>query len=464
MSDRCPVGALFTDLYEITMAQAYLASGVVGEAVFETSFRSLAPGRSYALAAGVGEVLAFLESLRFEAEDLQYLRGLGMFTDPFLDRLSELRFTGDVWAVPEGSVVFPNEPIVSVVAPITEGQLAETFVLNQIHLQTVIASKAARVVEAAGGREVVDFGSRRAHGRDAALQVARLSYLAGAAGTSNLLAARCYGIPAFGTMAHSFIQAFDDELEAFESFARLYPGTTLLVDTYDTIKGVEHVIEVARKLGEGDAPTAVRLDSGDLSELSKRSRALLDAAGLHRVKIFASSNLDEYSIAALIADGSPIDGFGVGTSLATSSDAPTLDLVYKLVEYEGEGRTKLSSHKTIYPGRKQIFRRSRGGVLVGDSIGRADEALEGEPLLIPMMKAGQRLPAGIPDLEAARRRARAAIASLPPELRSLDPPTSAYPVEISPQIERELDRARNRIASTQGGADSITRATREGLS
>ncbi|MGZ4576651.1 MAG: nicotinate phosphoribosyltransferase, partial [Mycobacterium sp.] len=366
--------ALFTDLYEVTMAQAYAAEHMSGTAVFETIFRKLPQGRSYVMAAGLSDVLDFLETFQFRPADIDYLRELRLFTEEFLCSLSEVRFTGDVWAVPEGTVVFPNEPIVQVIAPIIEAQLVETFVVNQIHLQSVIASKAARMVEAARGRRVVDFGARRAHGTDAALKVARAGYLAGLAGTSNLLAAREYGIPAVGTMAHSFVQAFDNEADAFNAFARLYPGTTLLVDTYDTLRGVDHVIELVRTRDFDVA--AVRLDSGDLGALSKATRAKLDAAGLDHVEIVASSGLDEYRIAALMNEGCPIDAFAVGTKLVVAQDAPALDMAYKLVEYEGTGRTKFSSGKVIYPGRKQVVRRLDRGIFAGDTIGRFDEQLD----------------------------------------------------------------------------------------
>lgn len=434
--------ALFTDLYEITMAQAYAAEGMSGTAVFETIFRKLPQGHSYVMAAGLSDVLDFLETLRFQPEDIEYLRELGLFSPEFLHWLAGLRFTGDVWAVPEGTVVFPNEPIVQVIAPIAEAQLAETFVVNQIHLQSVIASKAARVVEAARGRTVIDFGARRAHGTDAAVKVARSGYLAGMAGTSHLLAARLYGIPAYGTMAHSFIQAFDDELDAFRAFARLYPGTTLLVDTYDTLRGVDQVIELAKRSGDRFDVSAVRLDSGDLGALSKATRAKLDAAGLSRVRIVASSGLDEYRVAALIGDGCPIDGFAVGTKLAVAQDAPALDMAYKLVEYDGVGRTKFSSGKVIYPGRKQVLRRVDHGVFAGDVIGNADEQLDGEPLLVPAMKNGRRLSAHDLGLAAARSRAREQIDALPAQLRSLEHSDRSYPVNISPGIERELERLR----------------------
>lgn len=438
--------ALFTDLYEITMAQAYMAEGMSGTAVFETFFRKLPQGRSYVMAAGLPDVLDFLEAFRFSETDIDYLRQLGLFTTEFLHSLAAVRFTGDVWAVPEGTVVFPNEPIVQVIAPIVEAQLVETFVVNQIHLQCVLASKAARVVEAARGRPVVDFGARRAHGTDAALKAARAGYLAGMAGTSNLLAAYQYEIPAFGTMAHSFIQAFDDELTAFAAFARLYPGTTMLVDTYDTLRGVDHVIEL---VGRGFDVAGIRLDSGDLGALSKAARARLDAAGMSHLEVFASSGLDEYRIAALMSDGCPIDAFAVGTKVVVAQDAPALDMAYKLVEYDGVGRTKFSSDKVIYPGRKQVVRRREGGLFAGDTVGSPAEELDGDPLLVPVMKNGRRVPQ--PDLTASRNRARRQIDQLPPRLRSLGPTGSSYPVDVSPGIVSALESLRRDLRPAAGG-------------
>ena len=269
-----------------------------------------------------------------------------------------------MYAVPEGTLVFPNEPLLQVIAPITEAQLIETFVLNQVHFQSVAATKAARVVAAAQGRAIVDFGSRRSHGMDAALKVARATHLAGGAGTSNVLAGKLYGIPVFGTMAHSYIQAHDDEFASFDSFARLYPETTLLVDTYDTLAGVRKVIELSQKLEGRFQVRAVRLDSGDLGGLAVDTRRMLDEAGLQRVKIFASSGLDEYKSQKLVQTGAPIDAFGVGTKLAVIADAPDLDMAYKLVEYGGKGRLKLSAKKLLYPGRKQIFRQIENGKMV----------------------------------------------------------------------------------------------------
>lgn len=302
---------------------------------------------------------------------------------------------------------------------------------------------AARVVAAARGRPVVDFGARRAHGTDAACKVARTSYLAGAAGTSNLLAARQYGIPTFGTMAHSFVQAFDSEVAAFEAFARLYPATMLLVDTYDTLRGVDHVIELAKRLGNRFDVRAVRLDSGDLDELSKATRARLDTAGLEQVEIFASSGLDENRIAALLAARCPIDGFGVGTQLVVAQDAPALDMAYKLVAYDGSGRTKFSSGKVIYPGRKQVFRKLEHGVFCGDTLGEHGENLPGDPLLVPIMTNGRRIRQHAPTLDGARDWARQQIDALPPELRSLEDTGYSYPVAVSDRIVGELARLRH---------------------
>ncbi|MEX0704015.1 MAG: nicotinate phosphoribosyltransferase [Planctomycetales bacterium] len=434
--------ALFTDLYELTMAQAYDAEGFDGIAHFELFFRSLPPNRNFVMAAGLDDVLAYLEALRFTESDIDYLRRQRKFADDFLDRLRDVRFTGDVDAVPEGTLVFPDEPLVRVSAPILAAQLVETFVLNQVNFQSIAATKAARVMLAARGRTVVDFGSRRAHGADAALKVARASWLAGAAGTSNVLAGKRYGIPTFGTMAHSYIQAHDDEFRAFEVFARQFPETTLLVDTFDTLDGVRRVIALRDRLGDDFRVQAVRLDSGDLARLAKASRKLLDEAGLRSVRIFASSGLDEYRIARLLDAGAPIDGFGVGTGLAVSDDAPALDTAYKLVEYAGRPRTKLSAEKVLHPGRKQVFRTVRDGLLAGDTIGRFDEDLPGELLLVPMMRGGQRLPAGRVPLAEVRERARRELEQLPEPLRALESAREPYPVEFSAELERELEALR----------------------
>jgi nicotinate phosphoribosyltransferase len=437
--------ALFTDLYELTMAQAYAATGMEEQAVFELFIREMPAERNYFVAAGLDDVLTYLEKLHFTDDDLAYLARQQLFAPAFLDRLKGLRFTGDVYAVPEGTVAFPNEPLVQVVAPLLEAQVIETLVLNQVHFQTVAATKAARIVTAAAGRSIVDFGSRRAHGSDAALKVARASYLAGAAGTSLVAAGKIYGIPIFGTMAHSYIQAHADEGAAFEAFARLYPRTTLLVDTYDTLDGVRKVIDLSRRLGEQARVRAVRLDSGDIAALARQVRHMLDEAGLPSIEIFVSSELDEQRIAALVDSGAPIDGFGVGTKMAVAADMPHLDMVYKLVAYAGQGRTKLSSRKTIYPARKQVFRVLDGGRMAVDVIARHDEGFPGEALLQPVMRNGQRLAAGHISLEDARRHAQYEQGRLPDALRRLEHAASPYPVHVSTVLQDDLASLRRSL-------------------
>ena len=445
-----PPSALFTDLYDLTMAQAYHAEGLEQVAVFELGCRRLPPGRNYLVAAGADTVREFVASFGFSAADLEYLRSLGSFEPGFLARLAALRFTGEVFAVPEGTPVFAGEPLLQVVAPLIEAQLIETFALNQVHVQTMAASKAARVVAAAQGRPVVDFGSRRAHGADAALQVARATYLAGGAGTSNVLAGRRFGIPVFGTMAHSYVQAHEREDEAFAAFAALYPGSTLLVDTYDTLAGVHHVAALARRLGPAFRVGAIRLDSGDLGALARESRRILDAAGLAHVEIFASSGLDEYAIEALLAGGAPIAGFGVGTKLAVSEDAPDLDLTYKLVALDGADKLKLSAEKIIYPGRKQVFRQcNAAGEMSGDVIGRWEERLPGQPLLVPLWSASAP-PAALSPAESLRRarvRLAAELPRLPATWRALAPAAAPYPVRYS-------DALRSRLAAAQAALGS----------
>ncbi len=439
--------ALFTDLYELTMAQAYDAEQLDQRAVFELAFRTLPPNRNFALAAGLDSVLATLEHWHFAADDVHYLQGLNRFSNSFLQRLTKIRFTGDIYAVPEGTPVFENEPIVQVVAPLIEAQLIETLLLNQIHFHTIAATKASRIVAAAAGRDIVDFGSRRAHGIDAAMIVARASYLAGAAGTSLVAAGRRYGIPLFGTMAHSYIEAHESEAEAFAAFARRYPNTTLLVDTYDTLAGVQKVIDLAAQMGERFMPLAVRLDSGDLGSLARQTRQMLDTSGLQRVKIFASSELDEFQIAALLTGGAPIDGFGVGTKMAVSDDAPHLNVAYKLVEFAGRGCTKLSARKKLYPGQKQVFREAQQDRIERDVIGRHDENLPGERLLIPVMRAGQCLPAGRVSLTDARRHAQQELSRLPEGLRELTTAKTAYSVNFSGKLKEDYAAVCRRLSA-----------------
>lgn len=428
--------ALLTDLYQLTMAQAYLREGLDASAVFTLSVRRLPSGRNYILACGLADVLDFLENLRFSDEDVEYLSGLPHFTGSFLDHLRSFRFTGDVHAVAEGTPVFADEPILEVVAPLPQAQLIETYLLNQIHLQTLLASKAARVVAAAAGRPVIDFGLRRIHGADAAMKAARAFHIAGVSATSNVLASRTYGIPVTGTMAHSYVQAHDSELESFRAFGTLYPDTTLLVDTYDTMAGVENVIRLAQELGDAFAIAGIRLDSGDLAALSRAARARLDESGLQRVRIVASGGLDEYSVRDLVAAGSPIDGFGVGTAMGVSKDEPSLDMVYKLAEYAGRGRVKTSPGKPVLPGRKQVFRMEEGGIATADVIARAGEAAAGRPLLSCVMKAGARADHARETVAEIRDRARRETARLPDDLLALDPVRHPFPVHVSGRLSR----------------------------
>jgi nicotinate phosphoribosyltransferase len=439
--------ALFTDLYELTMLQAYFEEQMSEVAVFSLFVRRLPDRRNYLVACGLDDVLAFLEALRFDPPALAYLDSLGRFSSRFLQHLEQLRFTGDVYAVPEGTPVFANEPIVEVEAPIAEGQLIEAFVMNQIHLQTVAASKAARVVEAAGGRLVVDFGLRRMHGIDAGLKAARAFHIAGVDATSNVAAGQAYGLRVAGTLAHSYIQAHDDEYEAFRRFARLYPDTILLVDTYDTLGGVQKVVQLARELGSEFRVSGIRLDSGNLGDLAVEARRMLDAAGLTQVTIFASGGLHEDEIARLVSAGAPIDGFGVGTEMGVSRDAPSLDIAYKLVEYAGRTRVKLSTGKALLPGRKQIFRLERNGLAHHDVLARRDERPDGRPLLEQVMAGGQRCGAGRVSLDDARAHARRELDRLPPRVRGLEPANPPYVVDLSPGLAQERNAARRRHLS-----------------
>ncbi len=431
--------ALLTDLYQLKMAQAYFEEGLDGRAAFELFVRRLPPTRSFLLACGLDDALGFLERLSFDRGALDHLAGLGSFSADFLGWLARVRFTGDVYAVPEGTPVFAGEPLLQVVAPLAEAQLVETFVINQIHLQTVLASKAARIVEAAAGRPIVDFSLRRSHGVDAGLKSARAFHVAGVAATSNVLAGRTYGLPVAGTMGHSYVQAHEDEDAAFRAFLRLYPDGVVLVDTYDTLAGVRRLVALARELGERFRVTAIRLDSGDLEALSRAARRELDDAGLRAVEILASGGLDERSIAALAQSGAPIDGFGVGTHLGVSADAPALDMVYKLVEYAGRSRPKLSADKKVLGGRKQVYRRA-----AGDLVARAGEEHEGRALLVPVMRGGRRTVEE--SLETIRARARREIAALPARCRSLEPMDPPYPVEVSAALSEEQRRLEGLLA------------------
>lgn len=440
--------ALFTDLYELNMLRAYMEAGMDGEATFSLFVRKLPERRNFLLACGLAQVLDYLETLHFSEAARDWLAAQPQFPRAFADRLADFRFTGSVRAVPEGTPVFAGEPILEITAPIGEAQVVETYVMNQVQLQTMLASKAHRVVAAAAGRPLVDFGARRMHGTDAAMKAARALYIAGIGATSNVLAAKSLGMPASGTMAHSYIEAFDDELDAFRHFAATFPDTVLLVDTYDTLQGVRKVVRLAEELGEAFRVRAVRLDSGDLGALAQESRRILDEAGLRRVGIFASGGLDEDRIAALVRDGAPVDGFGVGTDLGVSGDAPHLDIAYKLTAYRGRGRMKLSTGKRSLPGPKQVFRDERDGTARDDVIARSHERLPGRPLLVTVMENGRRTPeGGEPPLDRIRAHAAAEIARLPEPVRSLVPAEPPYPVRISDELaayEAEVSAALRR--------------------
>lgn len=426
--------ALLTDLYEFTMAAALVAEGRAEvPAVFSLFVRSLPPSRGYLVVAGLDDVLAHLEHLHFTPDDRAGLARLLRFDPAFLDWLGEVRFTGRVRAVPEGRIAFADEPLLEVHAPFGVAQLLETFLLNQVTLQTTLATKAARCRHAAAGRALVDFSLRRAQGTDAGMKVARCSAIAGFAGTSNVAAAVRYRLPASGTMAHSYITAHASELEAFRTFARHYPADpVLLVDTYDTATGIERAIEVGLELrAEGRALAAVRLDSGDLSELARLARSRLDAAGLPEVRIFASGGLDEHEIARLLAAGAPIDGFGVGTRLGVSEDAPSLETIYKLVEVDGRPVAKQSTGKETLPGVKQVWRRPG---FSGDVVGLWDE--DGpEPAAEALLRevAPEAAPDPVAVVAQARDRFEADWAALPDEHKRLTEP-APYPVERSPRL------------------------------
>jgi len=428
--------SMFTDLYELTMCASYFDNGKTGPATFDLFIRRLPRNRSYFLFAGLEQVLKYLENIRFTDEHIRYLRKQG-FNEAFLEYLESFRFTGDVWAMPEGTVAFPCEPLIRVTAPIIEAQLVETFLLNTVHLQTTIATKASRVISAAKGRPVIEFGLRREHGIDAGLKAARCSYIAGCHGTSNVLAGMVYDIPVFGTMAHSFIMAFEHEIEAFRAFVKTFPNkSTLLIDTYDDLKGALKAAHVAKELEEkGCRLGGVRLDSGDLAETSRKVRALLDQNGLGYMQIFASGDLDEYRIEDLIKKGAAIDAFGVGTKMGTSADKPYLDVIYKLSETtnaKGEFLPimKLSKGKVTLPGRKQVYRfRDSKGLFRKDLVALADEKVDAEPLLMKVMENGRRI-YNYPTLNEIRNQAAQNLSMLPEKYKKVRG-KGIYPVEIS---------------------------------
>jgi len=435
---------LLTDLYQLNMMQAYLDRGETQTSVFEFFARTLPPRRGFLLAAGLEQALGYLENLRFSAADFEWLQSTGRFKQNLIDYLRELRFDGDVHAMPEGTVFFAGEPILRVTAPLPLAQFVETRLINLLHFQSLIAAKAARCLLAAPGKVLLDFGFRRAHGAEAGVLAARASFIAGFAGTATVLAGEKFALPLYGTMAHSFIESFDDEASAFESFARSRPeNLVLLLDTYDTEAAARKVVTLAPKLkAAGITIRAVRLDSGDLVALAKSVRKILDDGGLAEVTIFASGGLDEDALADFARRNAPIDGFGVGTQLTTSGDVPAIDCVYKLQEYAGLARRKRSERKATWPGRKQVWRRyDADGRMIGDCLALEGHDKDGEPLLDLVMQNGKRVRAAEP-LDAIKRRARRELDRLPEPLRRLEA-DATYPVEIAPELvalAAEVDR------------------------
>lgn len=428
--------ALLTDLYQLTMLQGYYEQDMEELAVFEFFVRKLPENRGYLVAAGLAQVLIYLEQLRFSADEIEWLTNTGRFKPVMLDRLETLKFSGDVHAMPEGTVFFPNEPILRITAPLPEAQLIESRIINLLHFQTLIASKAARAALIAPDKQLVDFGMRRAHGSEAALLAARASYLVGFNGSATVAAGIHFGIPMFGTMAHSFIQAHRCETQAFIHFAAANPDNAVfLIDTYDTEAGAQKVVDLAAELhGQGIKIKGVRLDSGDLADHARKVRTILDHGGLNHATIFASGSIDEYELEQLLTQQVPIDGFGIGTHMDTSADAPYLDCAYKLQEYAGIARRKRSEGKATWPGRKQVYRNyDNNGMMSGDTVTVDNAPCAGQPLLQPVMQGGKtvtRQPMLIESREYAKRQLNA----LPAPLRQLSN-TPDYPVIIAAELQ-----------------------------
>ncbi|HEX5023272.1 MAG TPA: nicotinate phosphoribosyltransferase [Candidatus Binatia bacterium] len=426
--------SLLTDFYQLTMAQAYFREQQLGLATFSLFIRNYPPNRGYFVSAGLQDVLDYLESFHFEPAQIDYLASQSLFSDDFLRYLVDLRFTGQVFAVPEGRIFFTDEPVLELTAPIIQAQIVETYIINQIHLQSLIATKASRCVHAAGGRPVVDFALRRTHGSDAGMKVARASYLAGFAGTSNVMAGLRYGIPLVGTMAHSFIASFEDEIDAFRAYVASFPNNAiLLIDTYDTLAGAKNAVQVARELaGRGQALIGVRIDSGDMAALAVEVRRIFNAAGLENVKIIGSGGLDEFALERLTDADAPFDSYGVGTKMGVSADAPWADVAYKLVDYQERPVLKLSVGKESWPGKKQVFRRVNSKMQIEkDIVGLRGEELSGERLLEEKMRNG-RATSPYPKLPEMRERLTADLAALPKSAKQLRDP-ARFAAEFSPK-------------------------------
>jgi nicotinate phosphoribosyltransferase len=447
--------ALATDLYQMTMGASYHALGMNDRATFSLMVRKPPENRGFMVVAGIEDLLNRLVNLRFDDVALEYLQSTGQIREDFIDSLADFRFTGDVWAIPEGTVVFPNEPVLEVHGPILQAQIAETLAINAVHYAMAVASKAARCRLAAPDASLLEFGLRRIPGIEAGSIAARSAYLAGFNATSNLLAGHQYDIPVAGTVAHSFIESRPSELDAFQVFRDTFPGpVTLLIDTYDTVRGAHHAVQVAKEIDDsGKGVGAVRLDSGDLLELSRAVRTILDEAGLHHVHIVASGGLDEYQIKELTDDGAPIDSYGVGTQIGNSADEPTLDMAYKLVEYAGEGRLKLSTGKISLVGPKQVWRESDSdGVFIRDVIATRDEDWPGanwEPLLQPVMRQGRILGPDASDLETARQRCARQLKRLPESVQKIEN-FGTYDVQLSGELNRRQQATVQNVRTREG--------------
>ncbi len=435
--------SILTDLYELTMAQVYFKDGMNKRAIFDFYTRPV-ENRSYLLNAGLEQLIYYLLNIRFSKEDIQYLRSTGKFDHDFLEYLKNFRFTGNLYAIDEGEIIFPNEPVVQVEAPLIEAQIVETFLINTLQLPILVATKAIRSYSVARGTVLVDFGLRRSHGTDAGMKAARASFIGGFAGTSNVLAGKEYGIPIFGTMAHSFILAYGDEEKAFKAFAEKYPeNAVLLVDTFDTLKGVENAVKAMKSMGMKRFK-GIRLDSGDLLKLSIEARKILDASGYKDAIIIASGGINEYKIKELLDNGAPIDGWGVGTELVVSADLPYLDCAYKLVEYDGKPVMKLSKKKVTLPYKKQIYRFYKEGKIKDDLIVAYDEKVkDGKPLLKEYIRNGE-LVRDLPSLYDIRKKALENFETLPEEMKDIKR-TIHYLPQISNKIKDTVEKIKKRI-------------------
>ena len=454
-TDRPISKEIMTDLYELTMAASYFEQNMFAPAIFSLVVREYPPNRSYLVCAGLDPLLDYLESFHFRPDDLEYLEQTSLFPEKFLQYLETLRFTGEVRAIPEGSIVFCDEPLVEITAPVMQAQLVETFVINSINLPTLVATKASRCLYAAGERQLVDFSLRRTHGMDAGLMVARSSYIGGFLGTSNVQAGKIYGLPIYGTMAHSYVESFDKEINSFRAFAKSFPdNTVLLIDTYDTIAGARKAVTVAQEMRQaGKSLRAVRLDSGDMVELSKQVREILDKAGFPEVRIFASGGFDEFKIQEILRAGAQINAFGVGTRLGVSADAPYLNMAYKMVQYDGRPVMKLSSGKVSLAGPKQVFRkRDNRGFISRDLIGLfGEDVADSESLLVPVLKEGRRLvpPEPLPNIQ---KRFCQEFSLLPKTYKGLKGNPN-YPVEITSRLQALQEQVSKEIREKELTAD-----------